>query len=111
MQLIQLTSLPNQTSQSVLSIDGENKTLQFFIRYNDIAGYWTMRITDTETSEVLIDSLPLVTADDPAANLLESYAYLKIGSAYLINVGNVSADPSEDDLGTNFVLFWGDTPE
>jgi len=34
---------------------------------------------------------------------------LKIGAAYLINVGGVSDNPSADDLGVNFIMFWGDT--
>ena len=109
MQQIPLDSSNNQTFQSTLTVDGKNITLEFFIRWNDIAGYWTMKITDTASDTVLLDSIPLVTGGAGAANLLSQYGYLGIGSAYLINVGNVSADPSKDDLGINFVLVWDDT--
>jgi hypothetical protein len=107
-QLLPMNSRDNQTFQAVLSINGINKTLQFFVRWNEIAEYWTMRITDPATSEVLIDSMPLVTGDYPAANILGQYTYLGIGKAYLINIGNVSANPSHTDLGTNFLLVWDD---
>jgi len=109
MEQIQLSSLPNQTFQSTISVDGNNITLQFFVRYNSIAGYWTMRITDPLTNTILIDSLPLVTGDGLAQNLLAQYSYLKIGSAYLINIDNVDPDPTSENLGVNFVLLWGDT--
>lgn len=110
MQILPLTPSPNQTFQAVLSIDGANRTLQFFIRWNDMAEYWTMKITDPITSMVLLDSIPMVTGDDPVANLLEQYSYLKIGSAYLINLGSSSANSSDTDLGSKFILVWGDTP-
>lgn len=110
MQLINLDSTPNQTFQVTLSVDEANLTLRFYLHYNEVAGYWVMTITDPKTGSILIDSVPLVTGEDPVSNILAQYAYLKIGSAYLINVGGVSNDPSEDDLGINFALFWGDTP-
>ena len=109
MQLIPLTPDYNQTFQVVLSVDGNNIPLQFFLAWNATAGYWTMKITDPKTSKVLIDGLPLITADDPTGNLLSQFSYLKIGSAFLINIGGVSDNPSENDLGINFVLIWGDS--
>lgn len=109
MQILNLTSENNQNFQATLSIDGANITLRFKLHYNDIAGYWVMTIINTATDEVLIDSLPLVTGEDPSSNLLDQYSYLKIGAAYLINVGGVSDNPSADDLGVNFIMFWGDT--
>lgn len=109
MQILSLTSQHNQKFQTVLSVDGKNINLQFQVRWNEIAECWIMKITDSKTQEVLIDSFPLLTADDPAGNLLEQMSYLEIGSAFLVNVGNVSSDPAIDDLGSNFILFWHDT--
>ena len=60
---------------------------------------------------LLLDSLPMLTGVYPAANMLAQYVYLAIGSAYLLNVGNSDTDyPGANDLGSNFVLLWGDTP-
>jgi hypothetical protein len=107
-QIVPLDNSSNQNFQAVLAVNGVNITLQFFLRYNEIAEYWTMKITDPKTSTVLLDSVPLLTGDYPAANLLHQYGYLKIGTAYLVNVGNVSDNPSDKDLGVNFILAWGD---
>ena len=108
-QILTADSSPNQSFQSVLTVDGQNINLQFFIRWNDIAGYWTMSITDVETSTLLLDSIPLVTSDYPGFNILSQYVYFKIGSCYLFNIGGVSANPSQFDLGSNFIIVWGDT--
>lgn len=110
LQQIPLDSSHNQTFQCVLAIDGVNRTLQFFIRWNEMAEYWVMSITDPIENALLLDSIPLITGNYPAANILAPYKYMKIGSAYLINIGGVSADPAIDDLGTNFTLYWSDTP-
>lgn len=110
-QVIPLDSSPNQSFRIVLSIDSVNKALQFKIRYNEIAEYWTMTVIEPTDNTILLDSIPLLMGDYPADNLLEQHAYLNIGAAYLVNVGNVSDNPSDSDLGTNFILIWGDTPD
>jgi hypothetical protein len=110
MQEIPLDSTNNQTFSAIPSVDGVNISLRFFVRWNDIAGYWTMSITDANTGVLLLDSIPLVTdGGKDAFNFLGQFSYLGIGSAYLVNVGGVSSDPSADDLGLNFKLLWGDT--
>jgi hypothetical protein len=49
-------------------------------------------------------------SDLPSANILGQYSYLKIGSAYLLNVGNISSEgPDETNLGTDWKLAWSDT--
>jgi hypothetical protein len=53
----------------------------------------------------------MLTGVYPAANMLAQHAYLAIGSAYLLNVGSSDADyPGANDLGSDFLLVWGDTP-
>ena len=48
----------------------------------------------------------------PSANLLVPFIYMALGSVYIINVSGVAKDsPDDTDLGTDFQLFWGDTPE
>lgn len=109
-QIIPLSTAPAQSLQVALSVDGRPITLRLTIRYNEMAGYWVMAIADS-TGVLLLDSIPLVTGSYPAANLLQQYAYLGIGSAYIINASGVAQDyPNATDLGSDFVLLWGDTP-
>jgi hypothetical protein len=94
-----------------LSIDASIVRLHLRVRYLEVAGYWIMTIRDQQ-SALLIDSLPLVTGYYPAANLLQQYAYLAIGSAYLLNVSGTDEDsPDSTNLGSSFLLVWDDTPD
>jgi hypothetical protein len=105
MYIIPLTSDPDQTFISTISVDDKNLTLMFRLRYNTIASYWFLAIADSK-GNVLIDSLPLFTGQ----NLLQQYRYLNIGSAYLVQNGKTyTENPSENNLGSDFVLLWGDT--
>ena len=109
-QVIPLTPTPNQILNTTLNIDGVNKTYQLKIRYNEMADYWVMSILDPATGDFILDSIPLLTGDYPAANILQQYAYLGIGSAYVVNVSNLQSPNYPDDktLGSDFVLVWGD---
>jgi hypothetical protein len=109
MQIIPLTTSPNHTFVATISVNGRNITLSFFLSYNETAGYWTMRIKDPSTGVIILDSIPLLTDATPGANLLAQYDYLNIGSAYLIKVAPSETDyPDDTNLGTLFVLVWGD---
>jgi hypothetical protein len=112
-QIIPLTNNPNQTFTVTLNVDNSNLTLTMIVRYNVIADYWVLTIINTSTQETILDSIPFVTGVYPASNILEQYAYLQIGSAYIINTDNAVLDypdDSLDSLGSDFVLLWSDTP-
>lgn len=107
-QIIQLSSNPNQTTAITLSVDDKDLTLQLAVRFNELAGYWVMTISD-QFGVVMVDSVPLLTGGFPAANILAQYGYLGIGSAYIINNGTSSMDtPDKTNLGTDFSLLWSD---
>lgn len=107
--IIPLTTDPSQSFQCTIPIDGKNITLTFLIRYNDIAKYWTMGISDSN-GNLVIDNLPLVTGKYPAADLLSQYKYLGIGSATVVNISNLpTARPDDTNLGVDFYLVWSDT--
>lgn len=109
-QIIPVSSNPNQTLAVSLSIDNKTVTLQLRLRFNEMAGYWVMAISD-RNGMLLVDSIPMLTADYPAANLLQQHAYLGIGSAYVLNASGVALDyPDANSLGSDFVLLWDDTP-
>ena len=104
MYKIPVTSEPDQSFSCSIPIGGKNTLLGFRIRYNDIARYWWMAISDSK-GNMLLDSIPLLTG----SNILGQYQYLSIGSAYIINNGNsLLSDPDESTLGTDFLLMWGD---
>ena len=137
LQVIPLSNQPNQSFTVQLQVDGLPLSLNLTIRFNRMAGYWVMSISDAN-NDLLIDSVPLLTGSYPAANLLEQQKYLAIGSWYIVNVSNTQISgtlstgygeglygegpygggaglagsdyPNQYNLGTDFQLWVGDTP-
>ncbi len=109
---IPLDSSPDQRLRVTVPIDGKNVTLGLRLRYNTVAGCWMMTVYDKDGT-LLIDSLPLVTGEYPAADLLAQHRHLGLGSAVVVNVGAAPSFPSDvpdsGNLGSGFVLIWGDT--
>lgn len=109
-QIVPLTSQPGQALSVSLTVDGRVLVLQLRTRFNEIAGYWALTVADRFGNR-LVDSIPMVASDYPAANLLQQQVYLAIGSAYLVNVNGTAAEfPDATNLGTDFALLWSDTP-
>lgn len=108
-KIVPLTAEPNQSLSITLPINGENITLGLILRYNSAANYWVMSIYDSNNT-LILDSVPLVPGDYPAADILESYQYLGIGSAYIVNASNSGLDiPNDVSLGVDHFLLWGDS--
>jgi len=109
-QIVPLTSSPYQTLTVTLNVDGKTLKLQLTVYFSEMAQYWLMDIANGSGTPILA-SLPLITGDWPASNILAQYAYLGIGSVQIINVGQVSDDyPTSSNLGTSFIMLWDDTP-
>jgi hypothetical protein len=110
-QVIPLDAAPNQTWSAVVDISGGLQTFVCVLRYNDVAGYWVLTISDSN-NQLLLDSVPLVGGFFPAGNLLGQFAYLNIGSLYLMNISGRNADhPDATSLGSDFILVWSDMPK
>lgn len=108
-QVIPIDSSANQKFQVSLSVDGKVLQLNLAVRFAEMAQYWLLDILDSNNN-LILSSIPLITGDWPAANILAQYAYLKIGSAYVVNAGQAAIDyPAANDLGGAFVLVWSDT--
>lgn len=108
---VPVDSSPNQEFDTTLDIDGASLSLHFKFRYNDMAGYWVMTISDPATGEILLDSIPMITGADPYIDLLGQHRYLALGAAFLHKAGNTALDyPDGSNLGTDFLLIWSDTP-
>lgn len=109
-KIIPLVPGSNQSFSCTLPVDSQNITLGFSFTYNTVGEYWFMSVSDARTNTMLLDAVPLVTGEFPAADLLGQYAYLGIGSAAIIPTGTLSTDrPDETTLGTDYVLVWGDS--
>jgi hypothetical protein len=137
LQMIPLTTSPNQSATLSLVVDGAPLTVNITISFNEMSGYWILSISDA-ANNLLVDSIPMITGGYPAANLLEQQRYLGIGSWYVVNVSNIVATvggetgygegfynagvyggasgeggmdyPNSTNLGTDFQLWVGDTP-
>ena len=116
-QIIPLDNSPNQSWEVSVNVDGQPTPLGVILRFNEIAQYWVMTITD-QNGNLLLDSVPFVTGVAPDGsnlnaiqNLLNQFSYLDIGSAAVLNASGIAADrPNAFDLGTDFLLLWGDNP-
>ncbi|MDU4960205.1 MAG: hypothetical protein E6X17_06040 [Sporomusaceae bacterium] len=105
LSIVSIQPVQNYTFSSKIQVDGQSLTLQFELQYNELAGYWLATVRDASGND-LITSLPVI----PAQNLLEQYAYLGIGSAYIVPAQTVREQwPSLETLGSDWYLVWGDT--
>lgn len=110
-RVVPLTNDPNQIFSVRLPVDDRNITLILRLRYNTVARYWVLGISD-ENDNALIAGLPLMANQYPCANLLRPWRYLRIGSLYLLASGkDATGVPTDTDLATEYTLIWGDTPD
>jgi uncharacterized protein DUF6983 len=110
-QEIQLSNSPNQTLPVSLIVDGKSLNLILFLGFNEIAEYWTMDVSD-QNNNLLLASVPLITGNEPACNVLKQYAYMEIGSCFIINNTGSSIPnwPGATGWTGGWVMVWGDTP-
>ncbi|MFC3768356.1 phage baseplate plug protein [Paenibacillus sp. GCM10012303] len=109
-KIVPLTPNANQSFTCTLPVDGKNITLGFTVRYNTVGEYWFMSVSDMKTNAVLLDAVPLVTGEYPAADILGQYEYLGIGSAAIVPTSSLATEiPDDTNLGTEYVLIWSDT--
>lgn len=108
LQTIPVNSSPNQNFVTQVNVRGQAITLRLALAYNTMMGYWELSIRDAQGLPLVLN-LPCVTGAYPAANLLQQLEYLGIGSCYIINAAGTADDyPGPTNLGTDFLLIWGD---
>ena len=108
--IIPISNAPDMEYVLSVPIGKTNVPLKIRLRYNDEGGFWFLSVKDGTTNRMLIDAVPLVTGERPAGNLLKQYQYLGIGSAMIVPVTDLPPTdcPDYENLGTEFVLVWGD---
>ena len=113
MFVIPTTSDPNQNFRCTIPVNGENMPFDITLRYNWIAGYWSMSLADAVSGQVLLAGAPLIAGLYPAANLLSQHEHLRIGACCIVktNPDNPDDAPDGDNLGIDFQLVWTDNLE
>ena len=111
MFVVPLTTLPNQTFNIVIPVDGVNRTFKMDLWYNEVAEYWLLSCTDIKTDEVLFRNLPLLTSMNTTFNILRQLSYKEIGMAGVLPrvIEFSKSMPDDTNLGSEYVLVWGDT--
>ncbi|KMO85840.1 hypothetical protein AB840_11215 [Megasphaera cerevisiae DSM 20462] len=105
LSIVPLSGVPNHTFTTTIYVDETNIKLTLTTTYNEIAGYWVLDIGDSEGT-LLVTCIPLI----PGYNILEQYAYLEIGAAYIVPKQKVQEVwPDYDTLTSNWYLIWGNT--
>lgn len=92
-----LSSDPAQTMVTQL---GDVK-YQIEAKYNDRSGVWTLDLAVASTSDVIVQSLPLVIGQD----LLEPYNF-DMGSLLVVDTSGRHKDAGPDDLGSRVKVYW-----
>ena len=108
--IVPIDTYPDQVIHvTVPTQNAVNARIILHLRYNTEGEFWRMDISDSRNNE-LVSGVPLLTGKYPAANILKQFDYLGIGSAIILNMTEATdADiPGLSDLGTDFVLAWGD---
>lgn len=109
MYKIPLTNSPNQTLRFTVPVNDENKTFMCKLSFNEQANYWTMSLFDSYTEEEIISCIPLLSSQYKYANILRQQGYMRIGAVYIAPINETpNSAPDADDLGTNYVVIWGD---
>jgi len=110
---IPLRTYPDQEFTVAPEVKGVNISLRLRLRYNTEGQFWHMDVMDGYSGNVLVSGVPLVTGEYPAADILRQHAYLGIGSALIVKAtevkdGRISDIPGLADLGSEYILVWGD---
>ncbi len=92
--------LTNTPQRFETTIGGRSVILKS--RWFDAMQMWVLSILDSDTEEVLLNDMPMVTG----ADLLAQFRYLGIpGSLYVVGAGDDDAPASLDNLGETVDLY------
>ena len=107
-QIVNLNNAPNQLMAVSLQLSGKTVRVQVELSWNRIGSFWVASVYD-QAGNPLVTSLPLLTGDWPAGNLMAPFDYLGIGTWCMINQNGAATDwPNAQNLGVGFVLLVDD---
>lgn len=103
MQKINIENSPNRIFNVTVNIRNIAVPIELDLRFNTMAGYWTVGIRDVQKDKIVISSMPLLNM----SNLLSQYQYLELGDAYMIGISNLPLDSLDmENLGKDFIMVW-----
>lgn len=110
MYIIPLTNSPNQNFNCVIPINGENRSFNIKLWYNEQAEYWLMSLTDVKSGVLQFDNLPLLTSNNNFFNILCQLKYMNIGICGVLPrvVEFKESMPNDKNIGEDYILIWGD---
>lgn len=110
MYKIPLTNSPNQTFSCTIPVGDKNLSFEFSLRYNDVAGYWVMSLTDMETQEILFSELPMLCSYGAFNNMAKQIGYKNFGSIYISATSDydTATNPDDQNIGKKYIMLWGD---
>lgn len=77
------------------------------LSFKEVPGYWLISITN-KAGNMLLCNVPLL----KGGNLLAQYGYLDLGYLTVVEVNPTGKDyPGPEQLGTDFILIWGEDSE
>ena len=111
MFIVPLSTNPNQTFNIIIPVDGVNRSFKVDLWYNEVAEYWLLTATDLRNQEVLFRNIPLLVSENSMLNILRQINYKEIGMACVLPriIDYSKSMPDDKNLGTEYVLVWGDT--
>lgn len=112
MYRIPLTNAPNQTFNCTIPVNGNNKEFRFDLWYNYEAEYWLLTLSDVKTEQVILSNIPLLCSNSFYYDIFYQLGYLKIGICSILPiVEDIKSMPDNTNLGTSYLMIWGDNNE
>lgn len=109
---IPLTNSPNQKFICTVPVNGENKNFRFELWYNYQAEYWLFSLYDISTESYIFSNLPLLSSNYKFYDILYQLDYMKIGVCIMLPLIIDKKSAADDkNLGTSYVMIWGDNNE
>ena len=109
---IPLTNSPNQRFTCTVPVNGENKNFRFELWYNYQAEYWLFSLYDISTESYIFSNLPLLSSNYKFYDILYQLDYMKIGVCIMLPLIVDKKSAADDkNLGTSYVMIWGDNNE
>ena len=99
----------NQSIETVLPIDGEQRRVYIELRYLEETEKWYLTMTDAENGKSYFRYVPIVACYDEVNDLILPFSYKNIGMVFCISMveNPDTVNPAKEDM-KQFAVVWGD---
>ena len=99
----------NQSIETVLPINGEQRRVYIELRYLEATEKWYLTMVDAESGESYFRYVPVVACYNELNDLILPFSYKDIGMVFCVSmVDNPdSVNPEKEDM-RQFAVVWGD---